>query len=83
MKVIARLSLLVCLLVAASATGASFDGAPAPETPGKNEELQHMAELSGHYGGYLAVGQRAEPKTLNPVTRIRFCLARNYRPAER
>ena len=27
-----------------------------------------MAGISGHYGGYLTIGQRAEPKTLNPVT---------------
>jgi peptide/nickel transport system substrate-binding protein len=27
-----------------------------------------MAGVSGHYGGHLTIGQRAEPKTLNPVT---------------
>jgi peptide/nickel transport system substrate-binding protein len=27
-----------------------------------------MADVSGHYGGHLTVGQRAEPRTLNPVT---------------
>jgi peptide/nickel transport system substrate-binding protein len=27
-----------------------------------------MAEVSGQYGGHLTIGQRAEPKTLNPVT---------------
>ncbi len=68
MKFIARLSLLVCLLAASRVAASSFAGTPAPETPGKNEELQHIAGSSGHYGGYLTVGQRAEPKTLNPVT---------------
>ncbi|MGC2246324.1 MAG: ABC transporter substrate-binding protein, partial [Terriglobales bacterium] len=68
MKVIARLSLLVCLLAGICGAATSFSGAPTPETPGKNEELQHDAAVSGHYGGYLTIGQRAEPKTLNPVT---------------
>jgi peptide/nickel transport system substrate-binding protein len=68
MKVIARLSLLVCLLAAVCAAGTSPAGAPAPQTPGNNEELQHVASVSGHYGGSLSIGQRAEPKTLNPAT---------------
>ena len=68
MKVIARLSLLVCLLACLRAGATSFAGAPAPETPGKNEELQHVTNVSGHHGGYLTIAQRAEPKTLNPVT---------------
>jgi peptide/nickel transport system substrate-binding protein len=62
MKAIARLSLLVCLLA-----GASFAAAPVPEAAGKNEELQHQETTSGQYGGHLTIGQRAEPKTLNPV----------------
>ena len=67
MNRIARLSLLVCLLAAVCAAGPSFAEVPTPETIGKNEELQRMADVSGHYGGRLTVGQRAEPKTLNPV----------------
>jgi peptide/nickel transport system substrate-binding protein len=66
MKAIALLSLLVCLL--ACAAGTSFAGAPAFESPAQSEELDHVAGISGHYGGYLTIGQRAEPKTLNPVT---------------
>lgn len=67
MNVIARLSLLVCLLAGVYAAGASSAENPAPESPGKNEELQCVADTSGRYGGHLTVGQRAEPKTLNPV----------------
>jgi len=61
-KVIARLTLQVCLL-------ASICLAAAPPEPAKpGEELARLADVNGHYGGYLTVGQRSEPKTLNPVT---------------
>jgi peptide/nickel transport system substrate-binding protein len=63
MKVIARLTLHVCLLA-----GACFAAAPIPEAANPGEELARMAGVSGHYGGHLTIGQRAEPKTLNPVT---------------
>jgi len=63
MKVIARLTLHVCLLA-----GACFAAAPMPEAANPGEELARMAGVSGHYGGHLTIGQRAEPKTLNPVT---------------
>src|SRR6266849_4310911 len=63
MKVIARLTLYVCLLA-----GACFAAAPIPEAANPGEELARMAGVSGHYGGHLTIGQRAEPKTLNPVT---------------
>src|ERR1700704_1581835 len=63
MKVIARLTLHVCLLA-----GACFAAAPIPEAANPGEELARMAGVSGHYGGHLTTGQRAEPKTLNPVT---------------
>jgi peptide/nickel transport system substrate-binding protein len=64
MKVIVRLTLLhVCLL-----TSACFAAAPAPEAAQPGEELARMAEVSGRYGGHLTIGQRSEPKTLNPVT---------------
>jgi peptide/nickel transport system substrate-binding protein len=52
----------VCLLATAS-----FGAAPAPEKPNAGEELARAAEVSGHYGGHLTIGERAEPKTLNPV----------------
>jgi peptide/nickel transport system substrate-binding protein len=32
------------------------------------EELQHVDGEVGRYGGHLVIGQRSEPKTLNPVT---------------
>lgn len=67
MNRIARLSLLLCLLATVCMAGRSSAEVPTPETIGKNEELQRMADVSGHYGGRLTVGQRAEPKTLNPV----------------
>src|SRR6202051_4254106 len=63
MKVIARLSLHVCLF-----TAACFAAAPAPEAAQAGEELVRMPDVSGRYGGHLTVGQRSEPKTLNPVT---------------
>jgi peptide/nickel transport system substrate-binding protein len=63
MKVIARLTLHVCLLA-----GVCFAAAPLPEAANPGEEIARMAGVSGHYGGHLTIGQRAEPKTLNPVT---------------
>jgi len=63
MKVIARLTLQVCLFA-----GACFAAAPGPEAATPGEELARMAGVSGHYGGHLTIGQRSEPKTLNPVT---------------
>src|SRR5260370_16809425 len=63
MKVIARLTLQVCLLI-----GACFAAAPIPEAANPGEELARMAGVSGHYSGHLTIGQRSEPKTLNPVT---------------
>src|SRR3984893_4420491 len=63
MKVIARLTLHVCLLA-----GACFAAAPIPEAASPGEEIARMADVSGHYGGHLTIGQRAEPRTLNPVT---------------
>src|SRR3979411_1755847 len=63
MKLIARLTLHVCLLA-----GACFAAAPVPEAANPGEEIARMADVTGHYGGDLPIGQRAEPKTLNPVT---------------
>ena len=62
MKAVTRLALLVCLLVAAC-----FAAAPTPDNPNPGEELARVADVSGHYGGHLTIGERAEPKTLNPV----------------
>jgi peptide/nickel transport system substrate-binding protein len=62
MKAIARLALFVCLLAAASVA------APTPAALNPNEELQRAEGEVGRYGGRLVVGQRSEPKTLNPVT---------------
>jgi peptide/nickel transport system substrate-binding protein len=60
---IAGLTLLhVCLLA-----GASLAGKVAPEAAKPGEELARMADVSGRYGGHLTIGQRSEPKTLNPV----------------
>jgi peptide/nickel transport system substrate-binding protein len=62
MKFIVRLTLWVCL------SAAAWAAAPAPAPANQGEELLRVANLSGHYGGRLVVGQRSEPKTLNPVT---------------
>lgn len=61
MKRSTRLTLLVCLLSAAC-----FAAAPRPENPNSGEELAH-ADTSGRYGGHLNIGERVEPKTLNPA----------------
>ncbi len=58
-----RLTLHVCLL-----TYACFAAAPVPDAAKPGEELARMADVSGRYGGRLTIGQRSEPKTLNPVT---------------
>src|SRR5258707_14122131 len=63
MKVIARLTLHVCLLA-----GACFAAAPVPEAANPGEELARMAGISGHYGGHPTVGPRGRPQTLNPGT---------------
>ncbi len=63
MKLIARLALFVCLLAARCIAAAPT---PAPLSPA--EELQRVDGEVGRYGGHLVVGQRSEPKTLNPVT---------------
>src|SRR5581483_10412609 len=40
--------------------------AAAPLSP--SEQVLRVTDEVGHYGGRLVIGQRAEPKTLNPVT---------------
>jgi peptide/nickel transport system substrate-binding protein len=62
MKAITRLTLPVCLL-----TAVCLAAGPAPEKPNPGEELERAEYVSGHYGGNLIVGGRAEPKTFNPV----------------
>ena len=61
MKPVARLALVVCLL-AVTCPAAT----PAPVN--SSEQLQRTGAETGRYGGRLVVGQKAEPKTLNPVT---------------
>src|ERR1700692_484430 len=63
MKVIARLTLHVCLLA-----GACFAAAPIPEAANPGEEIARMADVSGHYDGDLTTGERSAPHTLHPVT---------------
>ena len=62
MKPIARLTLAVCLLAGVCSA------ASAPQPFNSSEEVQRVDGEVGQYGGRLVVGQRAEPKTLNPVT---------------
>lgn len=61
MKSVARLALVVCLLGVTC-----LAAAPAPLN--SSEEMQRTDAEIGRYGGRLVVGQKAEPKTLNPVT---------------
>src|SRR5882724_11008588 len=63
MKAIARLALVVCLCAAMS-----MASAPTPQPINQGEELARIEGTTGRYGGRLVVGQRSEPKTLNPVT---------------
>ncbi len=63
MKAIARLTLFVCLFAATLVVAA-----PLPAPTNAAEELQRVDGEVGRYGGRLVIGQRSEPKTLNPVT---------------
>jgi len=64
MKTVVRLTLLyVCLLAATC-----FAAGTVPDAAKPGEELARMADVTGQYGGHLTIGQRSEPKTLNPVT---------------
>jgi len=62
-KSLVGLALIVCLLAPTFVAGVTF-----PETPNAGEELDRLENVTGQYGGRLVIGQRAEPKTLNPVT---------------
>jgi peptide/nickel transport system substrate-binding protein len=64
MKVIVGLTRLHMCLLACVCLAA----APASEAAQPGEELARMAEVTGRYGGHLTIGQRSEPKTLNPIT---------------
>ena len=59
-----RVRVFVFLLAASPFVFASS----LPEPPQHGEELQTSDNEVGRYGGTLVVGQRTEPKTLNPVT---------------
>jgi len=43
---------------------------PAPQPLGKGEDVLIDPISPGSYGGMLVIGQRAEPKTFNPVMAI-------------
>ena len=64
MKTVVRLTLLYVCLFAATC----FATGPVSEAAKPGEELARMADVTGRYGGHLTIGQRSEPKTLNPVT---------------
>jgi peptide/nickel transport system substrate-binding protein len=63
MIAIARLTLVVCLCAATAVASA-----PAPQPVNQGEEVARVESASGRHGGHVVVGQRSEPKTLNPVT---------------
>lgn len=63
MKSIARLALFFCLYPLAC-----MAQVPAPEPLKASEQVQVVDDEIGRYGGRLVIGQRSEPKTLNPVT---------------
>jgi peptide/nickel transport system substrate-binding protein len=57
---LARIGLFLCVLVRAWAL-------PAVEPVRPGEEVLVSAGTQGIYGGRLTIGQRSEPKTLNPI----------------
>ena len=59
---LSRVASLVAL-----ATTAAASSAPLPQPIAKGEEVMVDSADPGVYGGSLVVGERAEPKTLNPV----------------
>ncbi len=59
-----RVRVFVFLLAASPC----FFASSLPQPAQRGEELQTSDNEIGHYGGTLVVGQRTEPKTLNPVT---------------
>ncbi len=61
---------LGCLATLLLASGLLCFAASPPQPPQHGEELQTTDNEIGHYGGSLVVGQRSEPKTLNPVTAV-------------
>ena len=56
----------LALLLLAGVHSLAFSAPPQP--PQRGEELQITGNEVGRYGGVLTVGQRSEPKTLNPAT---------------
>jgi peptide/nickel transport system substrate-binding protein len=56
----------LALLLLAGVHSLAFSAPPQP--PQHGEELQITDNEVGRYGGVLTVGQRSEPKTLNPAT---------------
>ncbi len=56
----------LALLLFVAVHSLAFSAPPQP--PQRGEELQITDNQVGHYGGDLTVGQRSEPKTLNPAT---------------
>ena len=60
-------SILVFLLFGGLSTTLRGSSAPLPQPIQKSEELLIASAEIGAYGGTLVVGERAEPKTLNPV----------------
>jgi len=60
-------SLALLILTLTLGTAGYAASAPAPEPIQRGEDLQVSSAEVGEYGGTLVIGQRAEPKTLNPV----------------
>jgi len=60
--------LMFCVLASRSFLFGS--SAPAPQPAQKGEELHISLAEPGQYGGTLVIGERAEPKTFNPVVAV-------------
>jgi peptide/nickel transport system substrate-binding protein len=59
--------LLFLTLIGSAVSLSAASSAPLPASARKGEELMIGSAEVGTYGGTLVVGERAEPKTLNPV----------------
>src|SRR5690348_11062666 len=58
---------LAALFTLCSGLASYAASAPDPAPLQRGEELQTSSAELGEYGGTLVVGQRGEPKTLNPI----------------
>jgi len=62
-----RFSLATLIIFSLITLRLSASSAPVPQPLQKNEEVAVSSAGDGQYGGSLVIGERTEPKTLNPI----------------